>query len=272
MKRLAGVMIPLVAMVAGGCSGAGIVNKDESKDIKKVAIVSLYSNRTIYHNKAQGESAGMFGALAAITEISKNGLKGYEGLTLKDDRLIGGFMDVWSQELSKVNGWTIVPYSEFRDTQPFKDFIAKAPGTVGYRPINENVEKDFISPTGMKPYVYAYSDDTAARDLLKNLARSLKVDAVAVIGLDMFYKVSTGVGIIGTAVAASIADVRVVTKNGGYAVATPEHKQGEGIWETSDKSIPMAGGLAYSPELEQMLKEAQAKLAAYYRTEISKDL
>ena len=68
------------------------------------------------------------------------------------------------------------------------------------------------------------------------------------------------------------ADIKIVNSNGEFAVATPDYEKEKGIYYTSDKTIPMAGNLSYSKDLEMMIKDAVNKTASYYSTEINKNL
>lgn len=256
-----------VGLMLSSCGSMSIVNKENTTGINKVAIVSLYSNRTIYNRQPSQGGSGYLSGLVALKNIAQNGIKAYDDLNLKDDVLIGHVLTTWSQELSKVNGWTVVPYSKLRENKAFQGFVAKTP------PIpQEKADKTYISPTGMQPYFLSNGEEGPKLVELGKLAKQLQVDAVAVISVDMGYTMSSGIGSTGTAVGAVGANIKIVTKAGEYAVSTPERKKGEEIYETSEKSIAMAGNLAYTPELEAMLKEAVAKTAVYYRTEINNNL
>ncbi|MCB0366613.1 MAG: hypothetical protein H6624_01620 [Bdellovibrionaceae bacterium] len=274
MFRTGASLLALLFLVAG-CGSLSIVNKPEAEKIKTVAIVSVYSNKVIY-NRSPSSNGGALGGLMALKTLATDGVKAYENLEMKDPKIVNVGLKRFHSEFSKVGPWKVVPHTDVIKSAAYQKFTTKAPTTMKVKEgmINKtvNLKDEFIPAKGMVPFVVTHGSDEAVRAQLKQLAKELKVDAVAVVKLDVGYTPSTAVGNVGSAAAAAGADVMIVNRNGEFAVATAAHKKGEGTYETSDGTIAMAGNLAYSKELEELIINAIGKTATYYGKEINKNL
>lgn len=260
-------MVLAVAASLSACAGGSMVRvaKPEIDGVKKLAIVSVYSNSELYNVGGGGQLT----ALASM--IAKK--SGNKGLALSGTKLVDHALEAFTAELGKVKGWVVIPPQAMMESAEYKafagNFTASQPKAVG-------AITAFVSsaPQGMitANMLNAKSSPQYVQEFGK-LCADLNVDAVAVIHLDLAYAPYTAVMGSGTAKASVAADVKVINRDGKFVAMTPDLVKGKGMRLQSDKKAGLvADELVYSGTVEEMFLDSISKNAAFYAGEINKQL
>lgn len=260
-------MVLAVAASLSACAGGSMVRvaKPEIDGVKKLAVVSVYSNSELYNVGGGGQLT----ALASM--IAKK--SGNKGLALSGTKLVDHALEAFTAELGKVKGWAVIPPQAMMESPEYKafaeNFTASQPKAAGA--ITGFV---FSAPQGMIT-ANMVNSRTSQQYLQQfgKLCGDLNVDAVAVIQLDMAYAPYAAVMGSGTAKASVAADVKVINRDGKFVATTPDIMKGKGMRLMSDKKAGLvADELVYSGTVEEMFLDAISKNAAYYGAEINKTL
>jgi len=269
-------LMAAVALAAGsvsilsGC--ANIVRKPEVDVVKKVAIISVYTNSTI--NKVGG--GGKNGGGAHL--LSKLAGKEDGSTPSARTRIAQYALDTYTKELGRVAGWQIVSADTVVASSAYKD-MGKLPGEAGQNRALASVagalttlqQATFVTPPKMWA-IQMKDGETKHADSMTKLCKSLGVDAVAVVQLDLGYESSFALGGTGTAKASVASSMKMFTREGKYAVAFPEIQPGQGSRYESDDTAMMLGGNISIDNNEKIFQQAINKAAYATRETIVKEL
>jgi hypothetical protein len=243
-------------------SCASIVRHPEVDGVKKIAIVSLYSNQEI--NKVGG-GASNGGGLAFLSKAA-NGKDNDDSDSNNRTRMAKYALERYTAALSKVPGWVVVStgtvvasntYKKLGEAQTENRTLASVVSVV------TRFKKAKYS-TPPKMWAIDLSKHDADREAkLVELSKSLGVDAVAVIDLDLAYQAGMmSIGGTGAAHASVASSTKVLNKDGKFAVKFPESQTGKRF--DSDTSMAMLGGqIHFIGDTEKAFKEAIDKNADY---------
>jgi hypothetical protein len=256
-----------VALLLSACAGGSMirVTKPEIDGVKKLAIVSVYSNSELYNVGGGGQLT------ALVSMIAKK--SGNKGLALSGTKLVDHALDAFTAELGKVKGWVVLPSQAMLESPAYKafaeSFTASQSGAAGavtgfaYSAPKGMITANMVNLKSSPQYLQQFG----------KLCSDLNVDAVAVIHLDVAYAPYTAVMGSGTAKASVAADVKVINREGKFVAMTPDIEKGKGMRLLSDDKAGMvADELVYSDAVEKMFLEAVSKNAVYYAEELNKQL
>jgi hypothetical protein len=232
-----------------------ILKKPDINIVKKIAIISVYSNSVVY--KIGGEG----GSFAAITSlISKKEENSDKENSFGGKRLVNYALKIYTDKLATIDGWKIVSHKKIINSKAYKNFKKiKKEQQGAFSKLTTTVNKiAYAFPTGM--FVYRIKEQNYNGDELKALCKELQVDAVAIIELDMAYKIATS--------------IKAVNFNGKMVIGTLDIKKGAGMRSTSDNQTPMISGeIIFNNKVEKMYQQAidadADKLVAKMKKEFS---
>jgi hypothetical protein len=241
--------IVVAAMVVAACASPMYVHKDAFDQTKRIAVVSVQSNRTLV---PIGSGGGGLTALASI---------GSKLFGKKSEQKQGSGPD---------EGWMgqLVSYGH--------DSFARSQTGAYVRFAN-----DYKGSSGESllrvaaPHMPSGAIDVRQESVRKNLVqlcKDLGVDGVAVVELDLGYETSTGVGSIGggatgTAQASVKATLGVLGANGEWIL--DPHSARSQVRQKSSSTVPMVlGNIAPDAKSMAMFKEGIDNAASAYKTEI----
>ena len=257
IKLLASIILVMFVI---GCAANISVKRPDVEQMNKVAVVSVYSNPGLYN----ADGGGGLTALASF--ITKKA--GAKGVDFGGTRLVEFGLESFSSELDKVDAWEVVSSDSVMNAEAYKAFIDDY--NANAKKYGNKAKASFTVVPGMVSVVVGPKLD---RDLVKRLAelaRSLNVDAVAVVHLDLAYRASTSIGGTGTAAASVASNLSIVSKDGEIIVSTPwQIDGGKGVRKSSSSTTGLvAGELIYSTKAETMFKDAIEQNAAYFKAQI----
>lgn len=259
--------IALVPFALTSC--ASIVRHPEVDHVKKLAIVSVYTNQDIPKVGGGGSNSGGLAFLKKAVE----GKDADTGDTSNRVRLAKYALDKYTALLSQVPGWQVIPAERVlasNDYQALGKIDAKKTG--GNRTlasIGEFAQKIDQAKFNTPPKMWAIRLDGTNNNRaeleqgLAQLCRKLGVDAVAVVNLDLAYEAGffsvAGTGASHASVASS---VKILNKDGKYAVVFPDLQPAAGKRYDSNTGITMIGGrISMSGDTEKAFQEAIDKTA-----------
>lgn len=234
MKILA---VSLCTLILPGCF-MSIVKKPEIDQVKKVAILSLYADQKVPHEKGMG-----------VVTHWDNKVR----LQVAEDALT-----TYQKELARL-GWQVISPQKVLESKEYQQAFAvpeSKADTGGGKFMNlmKNVyQQQFFTPAGMLPIPLDDSDANtryygdAAKDnprvRLGGMAKKLGVDAVVLIQLDYCYGGGT-FSLLGTgeAVMSAGSSIKAVNRNGDMVVNMPMVARCDGKRGESETSALMVNG------------------------------
>jgi hypothetical protein len=229
-------LVPLLLSVLSGCTS--IVMKPDIDRVKKVAILSLYADQKVPHEKGMG-----------IVTHWDNKVR----LQVAEDALT-----TYQKELGRL-GWQVVSPQKVLESKEYQQAFAvpenKADTGAGkFAGFLKNVyQQQFFTPAGMLPIPL---DDSAAntkyygdlaqdnpRARLGGMAKKLGVDAVVLIQIDYCYGGGT-FSLLGTgeAVMTAGSSIKAVNQDGNMVVNMPVVARCDGKRGASETSALMVNG------------------------------
>lgn len=256
---------------------ATIVRHPEVAGVKRVAIVSLYTNQEI--SKVGGGGSNSGGA-AFLTKLAKgNDESATDDKDLNNRvRLAKYALDRFEKALGKVPGWKVVSSDLVVKSAEYKKLGKPKTENRALASVMDIAgrvhQARFNTPPGMWAIPLKESDhDPELVANLKSLAKTLKVDAVAVVDVDLAYDSGFAIGGTGTAKASVAASTKVLNSEGGFAVVFPDNQAGAGKRFESSKETGMLGGKIYmTGRTEQAFQEAIDRTADYTAQVITEGL
>lgn len=248
MKRILAAI--LFAQFAG-CA-APIVKKPTVFEVKKLAIVSIYSNSDIYDVKS-GEAKGT--GLAALKKL-KGVVEGEKQLSDESVQLSTHALQQFADNM-QTSQWQIVKPSTIIQSKAYKNFVTEM-NSGGI--LQRAALADWSTPPGMtlvpftsiagKANTRSFGDDPTAKikARLAQLSKELNVDGVAVIEVDLAYKSGMLSGMSGTGLFSGVrgkatpsvsSAMIVVTSKGEIAAQTPHIVKGGGSRSEAKDTAPM---------------------------------
>lgn len=230
-----------MAAVAAGCSS--ILVRPAVDEVKTMAIVSVYMNRDFYNVKAPKAQQGGLDLKRALADagLKKTGLAEKMNLGREQQMIVSHALMEYNKALSGVGRWKIMPITNvlknpayqkvFKDNQTsgFFDTLAKDLDRGGFITPADLPFFDANAAAGSRHTKTTYGGDAKDpreqyRKVLADLAKALKVDAVAIVQMDMAYRFGKlgKLTVMGETKAIPVVATRVVavTKNGELAVNT----------------------------------------------------
>jgi hypothetical protein len=267
-------MLPLLAAVVGvimftGCTK--ILLRPAIDNVKTVAVVSVYMNRDFYNIKAPKADESK----AALKTLGRALMKETGVLNKIDTTFNAQFLQIvsyavkkYSETLEGLGPFHVEPMENVLRNSSYQNFISEAAkdqpfpalASIGaaiksadwYTPPNMiHIPADMVvEDAGKHTTYFGKTKDPRAefRKELANLCKSLNVDALAIVQLDMAYKkafISINLG-EGSAAAPRVASsVFVVNKDGEVAVNTGLFGKGEGEYVEGDNAPMIRGDMVH---------------------------
>ena len=269
----------LLMLMLSSCSG--VVKRPEALAIKKVAIVSLYSNQSVYNVGKEGGGALNFITLSAFSDTKKSPENALLIPDVGSYKLVTYSLYTFEEELGKIKGWQIVPTIKVVNAPAFKSFALKfSPNTSRMvASDDESLSLKWQTPRGMPSVTTADIKDNKEVFLkeINKMAEELDLDAVVVIQLDFAYAPDhsspDGKEDLTDAYASVATSIKVINRRGALAVATPEASSDSGERFISDGRASFVGKqMIFNDEVENMFKNAIQKCAVNLREKINKEL
>jgi hypothetical protein len=280
MKKFIISIIGCSFLFVSGC-GTMVIKKPDVLAVKKMAIISVYANTDIHDVEAK-ENTQVNALQALMSAVSTE--KDIQSDELTQIATYG--LKAYGEELEGVGRWKVIPPQTVLKNPKFKalnkETVDTALGTF-LSAMHKAADSSWVTPTGM-PYIPASSltqtggsktivfgkkdPMVEAREALAEVCKSLDVDAVAVIGLDLAYKKTwlsgmsgSGLfsGVLGRAVPMVAANVVVVNKDAKIVVENLYNKGG--VVHSEGTSVPMMK--QGKPYLKDSKQEA---VQAYFET------
>ena len=284
---LAGV---LAGLVVSGCGG--IVKKPEINSVKRIGIISVYSNSRLHYfheNKVIISPTPMDFAASALKlgAAVKNSFD-------KSSPLLEFARQSLEAEFKKLPQFQVIPFEEFGQNPAYRN-LSVSTG----KPMFQNktltigsmisTPPDFDIAPGMKA-IEGLAQSPVDRTLmtnLTNLAKDLNLDGVIVVRFELGYKNafftfhSLGSALAGSvsggrtvsAVASVAATLRLITRQGNFGIVIPDFKDGEGSRKVSDKKFTIMDGKALmTDETVAAMRESILQAVVSMREMIAKEL
>ncbi len=264
------LLLPFLVFTLSGCF-MSIVKKPEIDQVRKVAILSLFADQKVPHEKGMG----------VVTQWDNK-----VRLQVAEDAL-----STFQKELGKL-GWQVISPQEVLDSQEYQKAFAVPeikPDSGAGKLMNlmKNVyQQQFFTPAGMLPiplddstantqyYGDAAKDNPRVR--LGGMARKLGVDAVVLIQLDYCYGGGT-FSLLGTgeAVMSAGSSIKAVNQQGDMVVNMPMVQRCDGTrGESKTSAVMVNGNLAFTnsakDRFRKMFIEASRASAALTVAEVQK--
>jgi hypothetical protein len=238
----------VLALSIFGCAKP-ILRKPAVFSVKKLAVVSIYTNHDIYNVKEASSDASL------LTKLKK-AVGGEAGLEDEHVQLATYAMMTYIQELGALGNWEVMDSATLIENEGYKAFVTE---TVSGGALARFATANFVTPPGIglvpfnavagEPNVKHLGDDPTAdvKKRLTALCGEIGVDGVAVINVDVAYEKTALSGMSGTGLLSGIrgkakpsvaAAMIVITRDGSIAVQTPHVPRGGGKRAVSD-SCPM---------------------------------
>lgn len=231
-----------------------ILKKPDVNMVKKLAIISVFSNSVVYKT---GDDGGSLAALTSLVSKEDEGSEKKKEKAFGGKRLVNYALRHYTKKLSTVDGWKVVSSDKVVNSKAYNDFkkaVKEQQGALGG--LATVVDKlAYAVPTKM--IAYPIQGEQFDAKMLKKLCKDLKVDAVAVIELDMAYSAYWAVGSTGTAAASVSTAIKAVNSEGKLVIGTLDVTKGEGKRSISEGQTPMiSGNILFNAKTEKMYKEA----------------
>lgn len=230
------LVVSLFILALSGCTS--IVKKPDIDQVKKVAILSLYADQKVPHEKGMG-----------VVTHWDNKVR----LQVAEDALT-----TYQKELAKL-GWKVMSPQKVLESREYQQAFAVPEvkpdsGAGKFASLLKNVyQQQFFTPAGMLPIHF---DDSSANtryygDLAKDnprarlggMAKKLGVDAVVLIQLDYCYGGGT-FSLLGTgqAVMTAGSSIKAINQKGDMVVNMPMVARCDGKRGESETSAVMVNG------------------------------
>lgn len=271
----------LMILILSSCSG--IVKKPEAKEIKKVAIISLYSNQSVYNVGSENTSGGALNFIS-LSPFGNQKSQAKNALMMPEMgsyKLVTYSLYTFEEELGKIRGWQIVPTVKVVNAMAFKSFASKfSPSATRMLASESNsLALKWQTPRGMPPVTAA--DLKENKDIflgeVNKMADELNLDAVILLQLDFAYSpdhsTADGKDDLTDAYASVATSIKVINRRGTLAIATPEANGESGERFISDGRASFVGKqMIFNDEVEKLFKNAIQKSAVSLRDKINKEL
>lgn len=258
MKRIcSGLLMVSVLLFLMSCA-AKITQKPGVEIVKKIAIISIYSNSVPY------KLGGGIGLAALMSIVSKKGdqEKGFGGT-----RLVKYALDMYSTDLNKVRGWVIVPPDEILKAPAYKAFCETVKERRGSL-LGGLSKLAAVTPPGMIVYDLSRGASKLKIEEMKNLCNALGVDAVMAIELDIAYEKK---GIL-SGVASVSASINAINSNGEWALKSIPARENKARFVSNRKTAMVAGEIIFSNKVEMMFEDAIQKNVMHHVQKIREEL
>jgi|GEM_PF-3802056 hypothetical protein len=119
MKQVLGAC--LAAVIMAGALHAGVVNKDEAKKVKKIAVVSFYSTKNFlcYEPKTGSTSPNDY----IIKDPAKSDApRGWKGINQSDaaiNDICRAALNAYQDSLAAIGYWEVVPFDKIKDNPAY---------------------------------------------------------------------------------------------------------------------------------------------------------
>jgi hypothetical protein len=260
MKRIgSGLLMAAAALFFMSCA-AKITQQPGVEIVKKIAIISVYSNSTPYNLEGKG------GALAAISSVAskKEGKEGFGGTRLAEYAL-----EMYTTDMKKISGWEIVPPEEVVNAPAyvaFCDTIKARRGSI----IGAISKVALVTPPGMIIYDLSGAVPKKRIEEATSLCNDLGVDAVATIEIDIAYEKK---GLL-SAIASVAASINAINSNGEWALRSPEAQSvgTKSRFVSDSKTAMVAGEIIFSEKVEMMFEDAIQQNVMHHVQKIREEL
>jgi len=205
MKKKLSIFV-LIALIAS-CSSL-IVKKQHAQSIKKVAVISVFSNLGL-NNQDHNSRTNPQAVLKPNRFFSMNKLLNYS----YNKFMIG---------LNDATGWRVVPYNRVARSRAYRNFRKKL--TQNYAVKGYGWSKYLFNNTMSYkncPKVLFNGKDKDMKQMIGKLCRDLRVDAVAIGSFDYGYGAKMSIGIAASGKVYTYAHLQVIDKLGNVVIATP---------------------------------------------------
>lgn len=282
MKKNISLLLAAPLLLALSSCSYKMVKKPAINPVKKLAIVSVYSNRGLYNlsgGGGLGEGLSMLGSM-----IGKKSDK-EEKTALRQDfggtRLVEHAHQQYAQALGQVPGWQVVPFTNLKEDQNYRSFVEKKQADLQVlgKGIAKLHETQFTVVPEMTWFDLGNRLEKNQQVLeLAELCGKLNVDAVIVIKMDFGYESHMGVGKIGggmtgSATASVATDLAAVTRDGRFGILSQPVKRGSGQrFKSSGKTVMVVGNVPFDEKTEKMFQEATSNNVADYKQKINQQL
>lgn len=258
MKRIcSGLLMGTVLLFLMSCA-AKITQKPGVEIVKKMAIISIYSNSVPY------KLGGGIGLAALTSLVSK---KGDEDKGFGGTRLIKYALDMYSTDLNKVRGWVIVPPDEILNAPAYKAFcetIKERRGSL----LGGLSKLAAVTPPGMTVYDLSGGVSKLKIEEIKNLCNELGVDAVIAIELDIAYEKK---GLL-SGIASVSASINAINSKGEWVLKTRRARDNTPRFVSNRKTAMIAGEIIFSNKVEMMFEDAIQKNVMHHVQKIREEL
>ena len=255
MKKVLSYFLLLSMLLLSGCAKK-ILIRPAIDNVKKIAIVSIYMNRDLYNIKSpkalQGENT--------FARLAKGLVKGaLQKVITKGERernqIITYGAKVYAKQLRSIENWQVISLKKVIINDAYKNlmspdtgkgikFFQKTEGSYWIKPKGmHHIPVSSVVQSGKRIYAGSAKDPTEdARKVMAKLCKSLGVDGVALVELDLGYRFGkvAKVTMFGkTSAKPTISSsVVVVTSDGSIAVNTGLIVKGQGT-RYEGKSVKM---------------------------------
>ncbi len=239
-----------ISFVLTACSS--IVRHPEVDGVKKIAIISLYTNQDIPKVGGGGSNGGGAAAFGKILKAAKGDESEVKPEEMNNrERLAKYALERYHAALSKVPGWRVVPMDAVIGSKDYRAMgkVETENSTLAALGSFATAVQQSAYNTPSKMWAMPFGKENTHTDpkKLAALCAKLGVDAVAVIEVDLGYDSSFAVLGNGSAVASVASATKVINKNGEFAVYFPDiAKAGTGRPRfESEKKMLMLGGKVF---------------------------
>jgi hypothetical protein len=273
MKRVI-LLVSFLSLIILGCGS--IIKKPDIFSVKKLAIISVYANHSIYNVKTKsGQAAIDLGALKTLVGKEDN----IE--TNEITQIATAGLEAYFTTLKGINQWAIVDPKTILNHQAYKAFHDDK-STVYTPAYNMKLFRfEDVADSSSKTWRNGKEVHEEARKNLAQLCKALNVDGVAIIELDLAYKPVFLSGMRGTGLFSGVkapaepsvgAAMIVITKDGTIAAQSDrggDRFEGERVTMLHKGSVTLKAGDGEAVrEYVKMVKMSAEDL----KTKIQKEL
>ena len=266
-NSLAVLFLGAFTLLSIGCGGTMIL-KPPAKEVKTVALVNVYAKRGVHKFSKGGGLAG----LTSLASLAKGGKKKEDfGGAEFPNYAAAAFVD----EFSKVKGWEVLNNKRVVANPSYKAFVSSS-ADLFYNDIEKVMTNtNFVTASNMA-VLPKEGRDKRSQKALGELAKKMGVDAVAVLGMDITYDISSGIGGTGTAAANVGMSIIMIDQNGKVAGSTPlvvDKKTNSSYRQRSDNTVGMlAGAIIFNEKSSGIFKESIDKNIAMMLKHVTEDI
>jgi len=272
MKVLNTKVLPLlvaaIPFALTACSS--IVRHPQVDGLKKIAIISLYTNQDIPKVGGGGKNGGGAAALGKMVKAAKGDESEVKPEEMNNrERLAKYALDKYHAALSRVPGWRVVPTETVTASSEYKAMgkVQTENRTIAAIGAFATALQQSAYNTPPRMWAMPFGKENTHTDpkKLAALCDKLGVDAVAVVEVDLAYDSSFAVLGTGSAVASVASATKIINKSGEFAVYFPDiAKAGNGNprFESEQKMMMLGGRIFMSGETEVAFKQAIDKASA----------